>query len=102
LDTNKIDQNGASQGQEALRKDISAQFHNEVRSDAFNVQNELLRRLNPKAAAAVVRYPIFSDAATGTPVSLYNLLPSQFGFDAMLLCDFAGELEQLAKLLPPR
>ena len=102
LDTKKTDRNGADQQQEALRKDISTRFHNEVRSDALNVHNELLKRLDSKAVAAVVRYPIFSDAKTGTPVSLYSLLPSQFGFDAMFLCDFGGELEQLAKLLPPR
>ncbi|MGA1999059.1 MAG: hypothetical protein ABSG52_03620 [Terriglobales bacterium] len=102
LDAKKFDDKGAWERQQALSKQISDEFHNDLRSDALNVQNELLRRLDPKAAAAVVRFPILADAATGTPVSLQSLLLSESGMDAVSLCGFAEELQQLAKLLPSR
>lgn len=102
LDAKKFDEKGAHERHLALMKQISGEFHHDLRSDALNVQNELLRRLDPKAAAAVVRFPVFADAATGTPISMESLLPNAFGMDAMLLCGFAEELQQLAKLLPSR
>ena len=100
VDTKKIDEKGGFDRQLALMKRTSDEFHHDLRSDALNVQNEMLRRLDPKAAAAVVRFPIFADAATGTPISLASLLPSGLGLDAGALCGFAEELQQLAKLLP--
>lgn len=99
LDAKKIDEKNAITQQRALRKDFSSQFDRDLRSDALNVQNELLRRLDPKATASVVRFPVFADAATGTPISLFSLIP---GAEADFLCGFAGELEQLADLLPSR
>jgi hypothetical protein len=53
LDAKKIDEKGANDRQQALMKDISAQFDHNLRADALNVHSELLRRLDPKAAAAV-------------------------------------------------
>ena len=101
VDSKKIDEKGGFDRQTALMKEISANFDRNLRSDALNVQNELLRRLDPKAAAAVVRFPIFSDAATNTPISLFSLLGNNsLGVEAAMLCGFAGELQQLAKLLP--
>lgn len=99
-DGKKIDEAGAFQQNMALLKEVSDEYHRDVRSDALNVQNELLRRLDPKSAAAVVRTPIFAVEATGTPIGIQSVMPSGLGMDAGFLCEFADELQQLAKLLP--
>lgn len=98
LDAKKIDEKGNWERQLALFREASTQYHKELRSDVLNAENEMLRRLDPRAAAAVVRVPILKDAETGTPLSMFSLIPGQF--DAAFLCMQADEIQQLAQLLP--
>ncbi len=86
---------------QALMREVSDEYDRNLRADFLNANNELLRRLDSKAVASVIRNrPVFSDADTGTPVGLPSLLPSGTGMEAFWLCQFADEVEQLAKLLP--
>jgi hypothetical protein len=85
LDESTVQQLDAFCAKEHLRK-----------AAVLNVQNELLRRLDPKATASVVRFPIFADAATGSPISLYSLLPNQLGMDSMFLCAYRPFFQQAA------
>lgn len=82
----------------AVAKELSQEFDRSIKADFINVNNELLRRLDPKVAGSVVRFPIFYDATTGAPVGMLNLALGEF--EAPFLCGYADEMEQMAKLLP--
>jgi hypothetical protein len=82
----------------ALMKEVSQEFDTNMKADFLNANNEVMRRLDPKAIASVVRGPIFSDAETGTPIGMASLSSGQF--EASFLCTYSDQLEQMAKLLP--
>jgi hypothetical protein len=99
-DANKISEKAAVDQEIALMREVANEFDATLRSDYLLTENELLRRLDPKAAAAVVRIPL-SDAATGTPISIFTLGPAAGSFmETGLLPMLADEMEQLSKLLP--
>jgi hypothetical protein len=79
----------------ALMKEVGQEFDHDMKADFLNANNEVMRRLDPKALASVVRGPIFSDAETGTPIGMASLTPDQF--EAPFLCTYADQLEQMAK-----
>lgn len=83
---------------QALMHEVSQEFDHDLKSDFLNANNELLRRLDRKAVASVVRGPIFTDAETGTPIGMASLMPGEM--EAPFLCTYADQMEQMAKLLP--
>ena len=100
LQAKKIDDKAARDRQQALMTEGSNEYDRDLRSDFIILTNELLKRLDRKAAAGVVRVPLF-DAETGTPVGLPALIPSGTVMAVNFLCPMADETEQLSKLLPP-
>jgi hypothetical protein len=99
-DANKISERAAADHEIALMREVANEFDATLRSDYLLTENELLRRLDPKATAAVVRIPLF-DAATGTPISIFTLAPTAGSFvETGILPMLADEMEQLSKLLP--
>jgi hypothetical protein len=105
LEKRKASEDEHSKEHNALAREYSEQFDRTVRSDFLNVENEILGRLDPKATAAVMKAgPPLSNEATGSRFGLSTLLSavgSEFGTEAVFLCQTANELEQLSKLLPP-
>jgi hypothetical protein len=85
---------------QALMNEVSQEFDHDLKSDFINTNNELLRRLDRRAVAGVIRGPIFADAETGTPIGMVSLTPGQF--EAPFLCTYADQMEQMAKLLPTK
>jgi hypothetical protein len=59
-------------------REVSQEFDHDVKSDFLNANNEVLRRLDRKAVASVVRGPIFTDAETGTPIGMTSLTPGKW------------------------
>jgi len=99
----KTDEKGKHERIMAIDKDLSYQFITNLRSDAFNVDNELRRRLGPTAVAAIVGITPSIVADDGTRVDLNTLLLSAGGlpgFNMTFTCPLAGGIEQMAKLLP--
>jgi hypothetical protein len=96
----KLSKKEQAERMQALMKEVSDEYHRDLRSDFLNVNNELLRRLDPKVSASVVRGPTISDADTGTLLGLPSVVPSGMGLDMIFICDYADQIEQLAKLLP--
>jgi hypothetical protein len=86
---------------DSIGREVSEQYERELRADEVLINNEVLRRLDRKSLAAVIRVPI-ADAETGSPVSTSALMGhTGIGrMDAGLMCMAASETEQLAKLLP--
>jgi hypothetical protein len=84
-----------------LAREVSERYNGSFRSDRVLLNNEILRRLDRKAAGAVVRVPLY-DAETGAPLSFSSLIPATGDgiIDATLMCAAADETEQLSKLLP--
>jgi hypothetical protein len=82
----------------AAVKDVSNEFDRNLASDAYNVENEVRRRLDPKAMSHVVRVPAFI-ASDGGRVTLSDLMRGT-GFDVLMLDRLADEIEQMVKLLP--
>ena len=81
-----------------LMKDVGEEFDRGMKADFIGANNEILKRLDPKAASAVIRGPMLGDAETGTPIGMPGLTPDNM--EAAFLCTYADQLEQLAKLLP--
>jgi hypothetical protein len=82
----------------ALKKEVGEEFDNTIKADFINVNNEVLKRIGPPAAAAILRGRIFFNSATGTPLGMPSLTPDEW--EAPFLCTYADQLEQMAKLLP--
>jgi hypothetical protein len=83
----------------ARLQEASDEVDKTVRSDTVLVDNELRRRLDPRAIAAIPGLsPSTYDAATGTPVDTLSLVGG-FGI-ADATCFIADGIEQMAKLLP--
>jgi hypothetical protein len=83
----------------AAVKQVSGEFDRNLASEAYNLENELQKRLDPKALSHVVRVPAFSDS-DGSRVTVSDLMRGS-GFDVLMLDGLANEIEQMAKLLPP-
>ncbi len=100
--TGKIDKKASIERQMALDRDLSEQFVRGLRSDAFNVDNELRRRLGPQAVAAIVGVSPSIVADDGTRLDILTLVMSgnMPGFSVEFTCTLADGIEQMAKLLP--
>ena len=97
----KIDKNGLDDRLSAMNKEMSEKFVRYLRSDAFNVDNELRRRLGPQAVAAIVGITPSVVSDDGTRIDVLGIIPSGVGFDVSFTCVLADGIEQMAKLLPP-
>src|SRR4051794_107745 len=58
-----------------------------LRSDVLNVSNELLKRIDPKVAATVLRVPSVVNAETGASVSTAGMIPSKIAWPSFHLGD---------------
>jgi hypothetical protein len=99
LDAGKINQDQALTEKLAAMQEAAQDFEGNLASDAHNVDNELRRRLDPKAIAHVVRVPGFIDSE-GTRLPFTEILKGS-GIDTFYIPGLADEIEQMAKLLPP-
>jgi hypothetical protein len=86
-------------GEEKFRveKEVAQDFDSNLASDAHNIDNELRRRLDPKAIDHIVRVPGL--ISSGTRIPLTELFRGS-GFDTFWFRGLANEIEQMAKLLP--
>lgn len=96
----KIDKKGQAERDQALLREVSQDFARNLRSDAINVDNELRRRLGPKAVASIVGVLPSLASTDGTRISIVGLMPQGAGFDSFYLCQMAEGMEQMAKMLP--
>lgn len=94
----EIDKTQAFKEQMAAMKEVSQDFDSSLASDAYNVENELRKRLDPVAISHVVRVPAL--VADGSRVTVPDLFRGS-GFDSVYIGGLADEIEQMAKLLPP-
>jgi hypothetical protein len=103
LDSKKIGQKQASEERRTARNDVSQDFNDNLASDANNIENELRRRLDPKAVEHIVRVPAFNELdAKGNPVNHlpFTELLRGSGVDTFFIKGLANEIEQMADLLP--
>lgn len=97
----KLDEKAAAERSFAVLREVSQEFERSLRADAINVDNELRRRLGPKAVASIVGLPpSFFSASDGAPVGILGLLPSGTGMSAGFLGVLADGIDQMAQLLP--
>jgi hypothetical protein len=97
----KLTEQAAAERTFALLREVSEEFDRGLRADAINVDNELRRRLGPKAVASIVGLPpSFFSASDGAPIGLLGLLPSGTGMSAGFLGPLADGIDQMAALLP--
>jgi hypothetical protein len=82
-------------------REVSDQIDKSVRSDSLLIDNELRRRLSPKAVAAIPHLmPSVLDAVTGnTPIEPLGFFSVGKGF-SFGICTLSDGIEQMAKLLP--
>jgi hypothetical protein len=93
--------------QEEMEKELDQDFIRDVRSEAFNVDTELRRRLGPKGTAAIVGIGPTVTARDGTQVSILQLamtgsagaLPA---FDLGYIPTLSLGIDQMAKMLPDK
>lgn len=87
---------------DALLKELDQQYVKDIKSDAFNLDFELRRRLGPQAVAGIVGITPSIVARDGTRIDILQLAtmsnfpPVDLGFVTPL----AYGLEQMVKLLP--
>lgn len=87
---------------DALLKELDEQYVKDIKSDAFNLDFELRRRLGPRAVAGIVGITPSVIARDGTRIDILQLAtitnfpPVDLGFVTTL----ANGIEQMAKLLP--
>lgn len=94
----KIDEHQALKDSRAAMQQVSDAFDANLASDAFNVEGELRKRMDPAAISHVVRVPAF--IADGSRVTFLALMRGSSS-NAFYIRGFADEMEQMAKLLPP-
>lgn len=84
-----------------IMKEMSDEFDRKLKADTNLVDNELRRRLGPKAVASIVGVPpsIFS-ASDHAAVSIVGMMPSGMGMSAGFAGTLADGIEQMARLLP--
>ena len=93
--------------QEQMEKELNQDFIHDVRSDAFNVNSELRRRLGPKGTAAIVGIGPTVTSREGTQIDIDQLgmigigeaMPS---FDLALIPTLSLGIDQMAKMLPDK
>jgi hypothetical protein len=95
----KIDMPQEIEQENQASKDISQSFDSNLASDAYNVDNELRKRLSPEAMSHVVRVPALV-ADNGSHIPLIALFRGT-GVDTYYMRGLADEIEQMARLLPP-
>jgi hypothetical protein len=97
----KLDEKSAAERSFAVIREVSQDFERTLRADAINVDNELRRRLGPKAVASIVGLPpSFFSASDGAPIGVLGLVPSGTGMSAGFLGVLANGIDQMAELLP--
>jgi hypothetical protein len=97
-DEKKITQAQLGKDQWTVRQEVAQDFDSNLASDAHNVDEELRRRLDPKAIAHVVRVPALV-SADGSRIPITALFKGD-GPDTFFIIGLADEIEQMAKLLP--
>jgi hypothetical protein len=99
IKTLKLDEKAAGERALALMDEVSREFDRGLRADAINVDNELRRRLGPKAVASIIGLPpTFYSASDGAPLGMMSFVPG--GFAAGFLDTLANGIDQMAALLP--
>lgn len=99
-----IDEKARYERIDAMNKELSNDFMRNLRADAFNVDNELRRRLGPQAVAAIIGITPSVVADDGTRVDILTLVMRGVdapGFSVGFVCTLADGVEQMAKLLQP-
>jgi hypothetical protein len=97
----KTDQKGKDERVTAIDTEMSNEFVRNLRADSFNVDNELRRRLGPKAVAAIVGISPSLVDNEGNRIDLLTVVAgSESGFSVTFTCTLADGIEQMAKLLP--
>ena len=90
-------------GIERARAD-SDEINRTVRSDTILIDNELRRRLSPKAIASIpgLSPSLFSSGDTNneTPIDVLTLATTGSMGSSLVLCALSEGIEQMAKLLP--
>ena len=97
------DDNTKKNMREALWRDLDQQFLTGLKSDAFNVDFELRRRLGPSAVAGIVGISPSIVANDGTRINILQLALGAHDmpvFDLGFMPTLATGIEQMAKLLP--
>ena len=96
----KLDDKAAAERIRAATREASEQFERTLRADAINVDNELRRRLGPKAVGSIIGLPpSFYSRSDGSPIGSYAFLPSGMGMSAVVLNVLADGIDQMAALL---
>jgi hypothetical protein len=90
--------------QEAMEKDVDQEFTQNLRSDAFNVDFELRRRLGPQGTAGIIGLPTLNGRDGSRMGMLQLTMTASSGsmplFDLAYLPTLALGITQMAKLLP--
>jgi hypothetical protein len=105
INAKTLDEKGRLDRIQAVHRELSVQFVRTLRSDAFNVDNELRRRLGPQAVATIIGITPSIVSDDGTRIDILSLALSgtsfSMGFDINFVCVLADGIERMAKLLPP-
>jgi hypothetical protein len=105
INAKTLDEKGRLDRIQAVHRELSEQFVRTLRSDAFNVDNELRRRLGPQAVATIIGITPSIVSDDGTRIDILSLVLSgtsfSMGFDINFVCVLADGIERMAKLLPP-
>jgi hypothetical protein len=94
----KISKGQAFMNRIAAQQEMSKEFQRTCSSDAYNVDNELRSRFDPKAIAHVLEVPALITDDADIPISE---IAKGTGFDVFYFGKLADEIEQMAILLPP-
>ncbi|HTY55319.1 MAG TPA: hypothetical protein VMB26_08965 [Candidatus Binataceae bacterium] len=97
-----IGEQAESEAHLALDKQMSSEFITKYRSDAFNVDNELRRRLGPQALSGILEVSpsLVADDGTRIDVSTVAIGPASPAFGVEFTCNLADGIDQMADLLP--
>lgn len=98
LESKRISKDEAIKQQTAAAQQIAITYDQNLASDAYNVRNEIRKRLSPEAIAHIVRVPAFP-AADGASIPLMEIMKGEY-MTAFFIRGFADEIEGMAKLLP--
>ena len=81
-------------------RESSKEFNRTLAADAYLLDNELRRRLDPKAVAAIPNINQSLIANDGTAVDPASLFDDGNHVGGLIGCQLAGTLQRLSKLLP--
>jgi hypothetical protein len=97
----KLDNKEKAKRAFARMRSASDEIDRTVRTDTALIDNELRRRLSPKAIATIVGLtPSMYDAATGSPIDILALVTSTGDGFSTTMCVLSNGIEQMAKILP--